>query len=162
MTHAHWTLDTKGYEHRLSQSLILVAFPLQHWLRERAHCHITRSLPILLRNTQNCTLPMPSGATYCIQTHRNQRCERHTVYSTALHNLAFEGLTRQRGTVSNSYNLLARFVKNRVGALFWVLQRSQNARSTAELNVILFPSKVQGFKFNVSSAVKFLCFPVCW
>ena len=28
-------------------------------------------------------------------------------------------------------------------------------------NLTLFTS-VQGFKFNVSSVVKFFCFPVCW
>jgi len=36
MAHARYALDTKGYEHRLSEYVILVAFPLQHWLHERA------------------------------------------------------------------------------------------------------------------------------
>jgi hypothetical protein len=32
MTHAHYTLDTQGYKH----TLIIIAFPLQQWLQERA------------------------------------------------------------------------------------------------------------------------------
>ena len=78
------------------------------------------------------------------------------MYNVALGDLTFEGLRRQRGAVSKPYSLLSRFVKNRVGALSWVLQRSQNARSNAEPDAILFLSKVQYFKFNVSSVEVFL------
>ena len=126
------------------------------------HCHILRSLPVLLRNKRNCTLPVSSGATYWIQTHSNKCYEQHRVYNIALRDLTFEGLKRQRGAVSKSYSLLSRFFKNRVVALSWVLQRNQNARSNAEPDAILFLSKVQDFKFNVSSVVKFFCLPVCW
>jgi hypothetical protein len=78
------------------------------------------------------------------------------VYNIALRDLTFEGLKRQRGAVSKPYSLLSNFFKNRVGALSWVLQRSQNARSTAEPDAILFLSTFQDFECNVSSVEVFL------
>jgi len=70
MAHAHCTLDTKGYEHSLSEYVILVAFPLQHSLHEPFHCRTIRTLPVLLRNSQ--TVPY-----LCLQEHLT--AFRHTV-----------------------------------------------------------------------------------
>ena len=36
IAHAHYMLDTKGYKHTHSKFVILIAFPLQQWLHERA------------------------------------------------------------------------------------------------------------------------------
>jgi hypothetical protein len=36
MAHAHCMLDTKGYKYTHSGCVILIAFPQQHWLHERA------------------------------------------------------------------------------------------------------------------------------
>jgi hypothetical protein len=42
MAHAHCMLDTKGYKYTHSKYVILIDFPLQQWLHERAallHVH---------------------------------------------------------------------------------------------------------------------------
>ena len=36
MAHAHRMLDVEGYKHILTEYVILIAFPLQQWLHERA------------------------------------------------------------------------------------------------------------------------------
>ena len=36
MAHAHCMLDTQDYKYTHSGCVILIAFPLQHWLHERA------------------------------------------------------------------------------------------------------------------------------
>jgi len=36
MAHAHFVLDTEGYKYTHSEYVILIAFPLQQWLHERA------------------------------------------------------------------------------------------------------------------------------
>jgi len=36
MAHAHCMLDKYGYTHTHSEYVIITAFPLQHWLHERA------------------------------------------------------------------------------------------------------------------------------
>jgi hypothetical protein len=36
MAHAHCMLDIKGYKHTLTEYVILIAFPLQQWLHDRA------------------------------------------------------------------------------------------------------------------------------
>jgi hypothetical protein len=68
----------------------------------------------------------------------NQRYVQHRLYNIGLRNLAFEGLKTQRAAISKSFSLLAKFVKHTVGALSWVLQKSQNVRSSAEFDAILF------------------------
>jgi len=36
MAHELWTPDNYGYKHTHSRCVILIAFPLQQWLHERA------------------------------------------------------------------------------------------------------------------------------
>jgi hypothetical protein len=36
MANPHWMLDTQGYKHTPAQYLTIIAFSLQHWLKEGA------------------------------------------------------------------------------------------------------------------------------
>jgi len=48
MAHAHWMLDKKGYKYTHSGCVILIAYPLQQWLNERAACYVIYALTAFL------------------------------------------------------------------------------------------------------------------
>jgi hypothetical protein len=49
MVHGHFTLDTQGYKHTLSEYVILIAFPKQQWLYKAPLHYVIHTLPILFK-----------------------------------------------------------------------------------------------------------------
>jgi len=64
MAHAHCTLGTYGYKHTLSEYVILIAFPLQQWLRELASVLRLRTLSVLFLSKTSRPALAPTQATY--------------------------------------------------------------------------------------------------
>jgi hypothetical protein len=65
MAHAHCTLGTYGYKHTLSEYVILIAFPLQQWLRELTSVLRLRTFSVLfLFKTSRPSLAPTQAPTY--------------------------------------------------------------------------------------------------